>query len=236
VTLPILGNDPSFIYLNKPAGLPTFPRVRGDASDCVLHRVLSELPVQGTVDWPDGFEGGLLHRLDNWTSGLLVVARTMKALELGRAAFVGGHLRKTYLFVSDGAVPWNEHRVCRPVAHHPRDRRKMVWQRGRETKHRGQWREAETQMTRIGATLWRAQITRGARHQIRLHAASVGLSLRGDRLYGGGGDGRFFLHHAGLLGWAQDAPVAQLPSDWPSAPEGLVDGEQLRRVCGQVTT
>ena len=111
----------------------------------------------------------------------------------------------------------------------------MVWQRGRETKHRGQWRAASTEVTRLDSTLWRAQITRGARHQIRLHAASVGLPLRGDRLYGGGGDGRFFLHHLGLTAWEEEAPVAPLPSDWPREPEVLEDGEDLRRLCGEAT-
>ncbi len=52
----------------------------------------------------------------------------------------------------------------------------------------------------------------GVMHQIRVHAAFVGLPLRGDHRYGGGRrDGGFFLHHVGLEG----AGFATSPVPWP---------------------
>ncbi len=220
----LLASDEDFLYLNKPAGLPVFPRRMSksheegrdaDLDDCMLGRLVALLPEQAVTSWPDGFDGGILHRLDNWTSGLLVAARSLDALALGRRLFGGGTLRKTYLFLSKGDVDWSAHEVERPIAHAKGDRRKMVWKRGRNTPHRGAWRPARTSFQRVQGALWRAQMSEGVRHQIRLHAASVGLPLQGDRLYGGGGEGRFYLHHEELISWPAKGPRAALPKDWP---------------------
>ena len=77
----VLAADALFLYLMKPAGLPVFPRGADEASDTLLARLLAECPDQGAVAWPEGYEGGVLHRLDNQTSGLLVAARNLDALE-----------------------------------------------------------------------------------------------------------------------------------------------------------
>lgn len=220
----LLGADPSFLYLSKPAGLPVFPAKSGDGAGCVLSQLLQDQPEQAAPAWPPGFEGGLLHRLDNWTTGLLVAARSVAALSDARGLFEGRRLLKRYRFLSDGQVPWDEHQVSHPLAHHPKDKRKMVWQRGRATRHRGQWREASTSFRRLSGALWEASMRTGVRHQIRLHAASVGLALSGDRLYGGGGSGRFHLHHCALDGWPEPLPPAPLPGDWPGPRGGEASG------------
>ena len=220
----LLGEDASYLYLMKPPGLPVFPRSVGEAGDCVLSQLLSLRPEQGGPDWPLGFWAGILHRLDNGTSGLLVVARSLDALATGRGLFTDGSLHKTYLLLSDQAVAWDEHCVEHDLAHHPSDRRKMVWRRGQSTRHRGQWRPATTHLRRLEGPLWEATMTSGARHQIRLHAASVGLALRGDKLYGGG-EGRFCLHHQTLGGWPEALPNAPLPADWPR-PSGARSPEE----------
>jgi 23S rRNA pseudouridine1911/1915/1917 synthase len=214
VQIAVLAEDATYLYLCKPAGLPVFPRVPGEEGESVLSRLLVLRPEQASVEWPQGFWGGIVHRLDNGTSGLLVVARSLAALQEGRALFTGGSLGKSYLLVSDGDVHWNEHRVDHVLSHHPSDRRKMVWQRGGSTKHRGLWRPATTEFRRLDGALWEAKMSTGVRHQIRLHAASVGLALRGDKLYGGG-DGRFCLHHKSLAAWPSRLPEVPMPDEWP---------------------
>ena len=124
----ILGEDEGFLALDKPAGIPVFPPHADPAGPCVLHALFEARPEQAEPAWPEGYSGGILHRLDTWTSGLLLVARTLPALEAGRAAFVGQQLSKTYRFLCDRVVGWTEHRVDRPLAHDKSDRRKMCWQ------------------------------------------------------------------------------------------------------------
>ena len=178
------------------------------------------------VGWPDGFAGGLAHRLDTPTSGQVIAAQTPDDLDWIRKLFRTGQLRKTYRFVSDGAVDWDEHVVDTPIAHDKRKRSRMIAKRGRNTPHRGKWYPAHTVFRRLGTTtdgggLWEAVITTGVMHQIRVHAAWVGLSLRGDKRYGGGNPVRedvpFFLHHVGLAGPGIEPVLAPIPDFWPGS-------------------
>ena len=82
----------------------------------------------------------------------------------------------------------------------------MVVRRGRNTPHRGRWYPADTRFRQLDGPLWQATITTGVMHQIRAHAAAVGLPLTGDRIYGGDPWSEappglsFALHHCRLEG------------------------------------
>ncbi len=208
----------------KPPGIPVFPRHADPDSDCVLARLLAREPWRREARWDEGFAGGIAHRLDVSTSGAVWVADTPEELRAMRAAFAQGALTKTYRFVARKDVPWAHNRVDRPLAHAKGRKNRMVVQRGRNTPHRGKWYPATTRFERVHERLWTAIIETGVMHQIRAHAAFVGLALVGDRHYGGGqtpswapAGARFLLHHVGLegAGWATD-PVP-LP-DWAEPP------------------
>lgn len=195
----ILAEDDSHIWLLKPAGVPVFPPHADPEGDCLLARLLDARPAQAQ-DFPEGFAGGLAHRLDVATSGVVLACRSPDALVAARAAFAARKLQKTYRFLADGTVPWTEHHVTTRLAHHRKDRRRMIVERGNNTPHRGRWYAADTRLRQIRGELWEAVIVTGVMHQIRAHAASVGLALSGDRLYGGKGEGPFLLHHCGMEG------------------------------------
>ena len=86
--------------LFKPAGIPVFPPHADPDGDCVLSRWLPQHPEQAAVHWPDGFAGGIAHRLDIGTSGALAVAASLDELEQLRSAFRDKALTKSYRFVS----------------------------------------------------------------------------------------------------------------------------------------
>lgn len=209
-----------WLFLSKPAGLPVFPRHDGTGS-CLLDALREEVPEQAAINWPDGFAGGIVHRLDVWTSGLVVAARSLDALEEARELFSSGSLRKRYVFLTNRSVRWARNVVDHPLAHAPKDKRKMVWKRGRHTPHRGRWYPAATRFEHLDRhgryDLWGATISTGVMHQIRLHAASCGLALLGDRLYGGTGvpARRFYLHACRIDGWPTPTPDLPIPADWP---------------------
>ncbi len=211
---------PDWIYLEKPAGLPTLTPHGDPDGDSVLRRLLDAHPQQRAVGWPDGFPGGILHRLDTGTSGLVLAATSLAAFERGRDAFASHALRKVYRFLTRKDVGWSTHAVEHPLAHDRRRKARMVWQRGADTPHRGRWLPARTELRRLGRRgslhLWEAVITTGVMHQVRVHAAAVGLPLAGDGLYGGGAGPRFWLHHERVDGWFEPTPELPLPTDWPA--------------------
>jgi 23S rRNA-/tRNA-specific pseudouridylate synthase len=187
--------------LSKPAGLPVFPPHEDPLGDCLLRRLLADQPHRAGLPWPPGFDGGLAHRLDTPTSGAVLCADDPEELELIRAAFAFGAFRKTYRFVSAGRVPWTSHTCDVPLAHDRRHKRRMLAQRGPNTPHRGRWFPAHTELRHLQDDLWEAVITTGVTHQIRVHAAFVGLPLLGDPLYGRGqapDAEAFLLHHVGM--------------------------------------
>src|SRR6185503_3616318 len=125
------------------------------------------------------------------TSGQIVVARTPADLLWIRAAFAARRFNKRYVFLTRKSVRWAEHAVDARLAHDRRHDERMVVERGKSTPHRGRWFTAHTELHRLGKVkgglfAWRATITSGVTHQIRVHAAFAGIALAGDRLYGGG--------------------------------------------------
>lgn len=83
----------------------------------------------------------------------------------------------------------------------------MVVRRSPNTPHRGRWLPARTTFERVEGRLWRARMSTGVTHQIRVHAAFLGIAIRGDRRYGGGATPAgaapglvFHLHHVGFRG------------------------------------
>lgn len=185
--------------LAKPAGLPVFPPHDDPGGDCLLARLLAEEPERAELAWPRGFEGGIAHRLDTPTSGAVLVAGDPSELAWLRAWFADGRLTKVYRLVVAREPAWDENRCDRPIAHDPRRKARMVVQRGASTPHRGRWYEAHTRFRRLRGPLFEATITTGVMHQIRVHAAFLGIPLLGDRIYGGGA-GTFCLHHVGATG------------------------------------
>ena len=209
--------------LAKPAGIPVFPPHRAPEGDCLLARLLAREPERAGLPWPEGFAGGLAHRLDIATSGAVAVADTPATLDQIREAFATGALTKTYRFRARRQVSWDHNTCDRPIAHDRRRKRRMVVQRGPNTPHRGRWHPATTHFRRIGPHLWEATMHTGVMHQIRVHAAFVGLVLAGDPVYGGGEPleeaiegAPFLLHHVGFRGRFATAPVP-LPR-WASTP------------------
>jgi 23S rRNA pseudouridine1911/1915/1917 synthase len=191
--LSVLYEDAFLIAIDKPGGLPSHPldpRERDTVANFVLARYPETAPLGG----------GLTHRLDTGTSGVLLAARTLEHWHAVRAAFRDHVVAKRYLALVPGTVP-AETTVDLPLSHDPRDRRRMVPARpGLRA-----W-PAVSVVRRVasgGATsLVSIVMHTGVTHQIRVHLASLGHPVVGDALYGGPPadlpSGRHALHGADL--------------------------------------
>ena len=219
-TATLLGLTADRAYLWKPAGLPVFPPHDGVGTSLYAWwQAHPDFPAEG---FPAGFEGGIAHRLDTATSGLVLVARNAGSLTALRERFASRALRKLYVFrsqVAPSVAGYSSTLIEVPIAHHPRSSRRMIVQDRPVKDHRGRWYPAWTRFTALeqpAATsenegfLWQAEIRTGVMHQIRVHALHAGIPLCGDPLYGAGSEGPFLLHHAQMIFPEGASPVAPL--------------------------
>jgi len=198
--LEVLFQDPSLIIVNKPGGVPCHPLRPGERGT-VMNAVVARFPEVADIgDKP--VEGGLIHRLDNGTSGALMIARTPQSFTVLRHAIRSGGIKRKYLALVSGNLraPIT---LTAPIAHHPKNPRRMIVCDETDAA-RLHARPAHTRIEptrRAGNfTLVEARPTTGVRHQIRVHLAQAGYPIAGDILYGGAECGLpkrcFWLHLA----------------------------------------
>jgi 23S rRNA pseudouridine1911/1915/1917 synthase len=181
------------VVVDKPAGQPTAP-IRPGERGTLVNALLGRYP-ELVPAGPDEFIGhsardpGILHRLDNETSGAVVVARTAESFAALRQALRDGKIDKRYLLVCSSEGLPDEGTIEHPLANHPKDQRRVLACVHPRDVMRYEPRPAVTQfkvVQREGAwALVEARVGKALRHQIRAHFAAIGHPLAGDELYGG---------------------------------------------------
>ncbi|RKG93813.1 RluA family pseudouridine synthase [Corallococcus sp. CA053C] len=196
--LVILHEDASLLFVDKPAGRPSHPLQPGETGT-VANALVARYPECAQAS-QDPREGGLCHRLDVETSGVLAAARTREAWTTVREAFSNRAVDKRYIALVTGPLA-DEGEVDVPLRHHPRhpDRVEPAPHGAEDA------REAVSHFRVLARaqdySLVEVRILTGVLHQVRAHLAGVGAPLVGDALYGGREApelGRFFLHARSL--------------------------------------
>jgi 23S rRNA pseudouridine1911/1915/1917 synthase len=192
VVLEILLETPELVAIAKPAGIPSQPLRAGELGT-IANGLAARYPECAALG-SDPRDGGLVHRLDIGTSGVLVAARTEAAYLTLREAFGRGSIDKTYVALTDAL----------PVS---RDCEEPLAQRGDHVVvDHTDGLPAHTQFTIVRAgsqyALVRCIARTGRMHQVRAHLAHVGAPITGDVLYRGlplAGFEGFFLHASELV-------------------------------------
>lgn len=198
VKIEVLFRDSAMLVVNKPAPMACHPLRPGERGT-LMNGVVAAFP-EAAVAGDNPREGGLVHRLDNGTSGALLVALTPAAFTTLREAIRAGRIRRDYQALVVGNVK-ESLEIEKSIAHDPRNARRMIAVAASAPGARA----AATSIAPIRRygdfTLVAARPRTGMRHQIRVHLAEAGHPIAGDALYGGPpldalADGRFWLHLA----------------------------------------
>ena len=223
IPLSVVYQDDHLLVIDKPAGLTVHP-APGHPSGTLVNALLAMVPDLKGIG--GAIRPGIVHRLDKETSGLMVVAKTHQAhLKLSRR-IKERQVKKGYLALVSGALTPREGVIDAPIGRNPRNRKKMaVVDDGRTARTRYKVLRSNKQYSLVEVIL-----ETGRTHQIRVHFASLGHPLVGDRVYGKRSPflDRQFLH-AHLLGFAHPGTGAwrEFTSPLPADLQAVLDVIEL---------
>jgi len=228
IPLQIHFEDADLAVVEKPAGLVVHPG-SGVKSGTLVHALLHHF--QNLSDFGGVARPGIVHRIDKWTSGLLLIAKNNSAHARLGAAFQNRQIEKTYFALVHGKLARSSGTIETSIARHPKIRTRMA-----AFQSRG--RAAHTEYKVIEAfrefTLLEVKIKTGRTHQIRVHLSAIGHSVVGDDVYGEknhkafvkkyGPLNRYFLH-SGALRFTHPSTGEELifHSELPSELRNLLD-------------
>ena len=179
IPLHILYEDDDILVIDKPPGLVVHPGA-GHCSGTLVNALLAHRPdIVGSGSAPS--RPGIVHRLDQDTSGVLVTATNREAQVALQAQFKAREVSKVYLALVQGELTPSRGAIEAPLGRHPRHRQRMavLAEGGRYART-----EYEVREHLPGVTFLEARLLTGRTHQLRVHFYSIGHPIVGDSLYG----------------------------------------------------
>lgn len=177
IPLTFLYEDEALLVVNKPAGMVVHPGA-GRETETLVHALLAHCP-----DLPAGSEEnkpGIVHRLDQGTSGAMVVAKTSAAMTHLLKQFKARQVQKIYQALVVGKMSGTGV-INQPIGRHVKTRQKI-------SSHTHKGREAITEWEAVESlgpfTLLHITLRTGRTHQIRVHLSERGHPIVGDPVYG----------------------------------------------------
>lgn len=184
IPLEVVYEDKDLIVIEKPAGLVVHPAAGnpdGTLVNALIAHCGASLSGVGGVARP-----GIVHRLDKDTSGLLVAAKTQRAMGSLAKQFANHTIERAYHAVVWGAPRAGEGVVEGQIGRNPFDRKRMAVLRGGGKEARTRYRLIEKfgDPEKPFASLIECRLETGRTHQIRVHLTHLGHPLIGDPSYG----------------------------------------------------
>lgn len=184
IDLPILYEDEDCIVINKPIGILTHSKGIFNPEATVASFLRSRLKDM------EGSRAGIVHRLDRATSGVLICAKSSKALGLLQKQFAMRKAKKTYIAITQGHMRLSRAVIDMPIERNPK--KPQTFRVGINGK--AALTEYEVMEQSPHYELIRLMPQTGRTHQLRVHLAQQGHPILGDALYGGSEADRMYLH------------------------------------------
>ena len=185
IPLDIVYEDEYLMIINKPSGLVVHP-APGHYDDTLVNGLLFYL----NKDKTKNIRPGIVHRLDKDTSGLMVVAKDEKTMELLSEMISKKEVERKYLAIVDGVIKENTATIDAPIGRDPSNRQKMaINPAGKKAITHIKVIERFKENTFIECLL-----DTGRTHQIRVHLSYINHRVTNDPVYGEGNEFGQMLH------------------------------------------
>lgn len=178
IPLDIIYEDDDLLVVNKEKGMVVHP-AKAHQSGTLVNGLLHHTNQLSTINGEH--RPGIVHRIDQDTSGLLVIAKNDTSYKALADQLQKRTLKRTYLALVHGAIPHEYGTIEAPIGRNPKDRKNMTVVTG--------GRDAVTYfevIERINQkfTLIKCSLKTGRMHQIRVHLKYIGFPIVGDLKYG----------------------------------------------------
>ena len=184
IPLTLIYVDKDIIVLNKQAGISVHPSVN-ELDGTLVNALIARYPEIKNIG-ENSIRPGIIHRLDKDTSGLLVVARNQKIFEFLKTEWQSGRVVKKYLTLVWGLPKPESGKIESELARSPKDFRKRIVVRPGKKVLSGKLAITEYKVIKKFRNFSLVEVfpRTGRTHQIRVHMASIGHSVVGDKVYG----------------------------------------------------
>ena len=174
IPLDIVYEDEDIVIINKRSGMVVHP-ASGNYENTLVNALIYRYNLDDT-----NLRSGIVHRIDKDTSGLVIIAKNDKALELLTEMFKNKEIKKTYLTIVDGVINNKSGTINAPITRDVKDRKKMMV--GKDGKN--SITHFYVLKTFKNNTYLSLNLETGRTHQIRVHMAYIGHPITNDKVYG----------------------------------------------------
>ena len=179
IPVDIVFEDDDLLVVNKPKGMVVHPAA-GNPDGTLVNALLYHC--KGRLSSINGvIRPGIVHRIDKYTSGLLIVAKTDKAHNHLAEQIKNHSFTREYMGIVCGRMNDAEGTVDAPIGRHKINRKKMAVT---ETNSKNAVTHYKVLETFDEYSLLRFILETGRTHQIRVHMSYIGHPILGDDVYG----------------------------------------------------
>ena len=178
IPVDILYEDDYLIVVNKESGMVVHPAA-GNFSHTLVNALLYKFDLNGM----DKVRPGIVHRIDKDTSGVMVVAKNEKTLELLSEMIKNKEVERIYVALVDGIIMHDTGDIDAPIGRDPNNRQKMMVT-DVNSKEAFTHFKVLKRYKNADKTLIECKLKTGRTHQIRVHMAYINHPIYNDPVYG----------------------------------------------------